>query len=94
MINGPNSKKTIEGIKVKKSARYLGVEYNKTLDIKFSLDHMKTKINFLFIRFYKILKRANFRTNVNIWKVFVAPLIRMCYSLNGEWRGSEAIKNQ
>jgi hypothetical protein len=75
----------VMGIKVKRQAKYLGINYNVDLNINYSLKSFKPKINYICYRLYRMLRMADFRTRYNLWQVFVMPLIRMVISSVGDW---------
>lgn len=76
----------MSGIKVKRQAKYLGVNYNVDLSIKYSLRRFKAKIQYVNFRLYRLIRMADFRTRFNLWQVFIMPLIRMVISTVGEWK--------
>jgi hypothetical protein len=76
----------VMGIKVKRQAKYLGLNYNVDLNINYSLKSSKPKINYIYYRLYRMLRMADFRTRYNLWQIFVMPLIRMVISSVGDWK--------
>jgi hypothetical protein len=74
------------GIKVKRKAKYLGLSYNADLNLKYSIQCFKPKIQYVSYKLYRLLKIANFRTRFNLWQVFIMPLIRMIISAVGDWK--------
>ena len=75
--------KEIEGIPIRKKAKYLGVTYDKELNIKKSLEAIKPKERYVFMSLYRLLKSSNFRTRYNLWIIFMKPLYRLTYSIIG-----------
>lgn len=51
------------------------------------------KINFIVYKLYRFLTKSDFRTKVNMYKIFAAPLLRMCLSICGWNRSSTSRKN-
>ena len=84
--------KTFYKIPIKSSAKYLGVFYNDQLSIEYSLKKLEPKINFIKLKLSSFRRQADFRTNYNLWQIFISPLIRMIVSLIGEWKSARAKK--
>lgn len=87
--------KFFEGIPIKKSAKYLGLNYNHSLSLEFSIQSIKPKVNFIKYKLNQVLKNSDFRTRYNCWQIFVMPLISMLFSLcghPGSHRSVECIK--
>jgi hypothetical protein len=76
----------VMGIKVKRQAKYLGLNYNVDLNINYCLKCFKQKINYICYRLYRMLRMADFRTRYNLCQVFVMPLIQMVISSVGDWK--------
>ena len=70
---------SIAGIEFK----YLGVKYNKSLNVSVAFKEYSAKRNFIFFRLYRLLKQSNFRIRYNLWQVFVLPLLQMLVSMIG-----------
>lgn len=75
--------KPILGIPIKRNAKYLGVAYNTSLNIDFSVRQIKAKISYVFFKLLPVLKLGDFRTRFNLWQVFAKPLFRMILSIVG-----------
>jgi hypothetical protein len=73
-------------IKLKRQAKYLGLNYNVDPNFDHNLKSFKPKINYICYRLYRMLRMADFRTRYNLWQVFVMPLIRMAISSVGDWK--------
>lgn len=87
---GYRKKGKILDIPLRLSAKYLGVHYNSQLDVKFALRKIEAKSNFIRWKLGQVRWRADFRTNYNLWQIFISPLIRMVVSLVGEWNSARA----
>ena len=74
----------VEGISVRVNAKYLGVSYNRSLSIDYSLQAFNKKIVYVYHRLYRLLNASDFRLRYNLWQVFIAPLFRMTLSVAGE----------
>jgi len=83
---GQKIPKTVMGIQVKREAKYLGVVYNNRLNVEFSIKSFKPKVRYVSFRLYRFIRMADFRTRLNMWQVFIMPLIRMIISTIGEWK--------
>lgn len=82
-ICGKFRKTSIADICFKKSAKYLGVKYDHRLDVSTAFGDYKPKLNFIFFKLYRTLKKSDHRTRYNLWQIFVLPLLRMSISLIG-----------
>lgn len=85
--------KSFIGYPVKNSAKYLGVWYNKHLNLGFTLSKIVLKENFIFYKLYYLLKKCQFREKLNLWQIFIAPLYRMVVSICGPVGSDIAGKN-
>ena len=83
---GATLPKQVFGMKVNRSAKYLGLVYNLDLSFKHSIRSFESKINYIRYRLFRMLRITNFRTRYNLWQVFVMPLVRMLVSAVGEWK--------
>ena len=83
VICGNFKRTSVAGISFKENAKYLGVRYNKQVDVKRALNEFKPKSNFIFSRLFRLLKKSDCRSRYNLWQIFVLPLIRMTISMIG-----------
>jgi len=84
--------KEFQGIKIVKSAKYLGVVYDNRLSVKYTLSTFVPKVNYIRYRLRNLRSSSDPRTNYNLWAVFIAPLIRMAVSVIGETNSMRARK--
>ena len=84
VIGKIENRKRLFGIDIRKSAKYLGVTYDKFLKVSRAQKVMEPKINWVFSRLYHLLRKSSFRVRYNLWQTFVAPLHVMTLSLIGE----------
>ncbi len=78
---------------MKANAKYLGVWYNKYMNLDFSLSKIKVKENFIFHKLYNLLRKCQFREKLNLWQIFIAPLYRMIVSVCGPVGSDVARRN-
>ena len=68
------SDKSIEGIPVVKTYKYLGIEIDGKGDISKHLVRMQRKINFVFLQLKPLLNNSTFKMRKSLWKCFIRPL--------------------
>ena len=84
--------KVFEGIPIKKAAKYLGLNYNHTINPAHSIKSIMPKINYIRFRLSRVLRKSDFRTKYNCWQVFVCPLLNMLTSLCGHPNSARALE--
>jgi hypothetical protein len=54
--SGPSFPRSLLGIPIKKKAKYLGLTYNNSLNIDFSIKAFEPKVKYIFHRLFRTLK--------------------------------------
>jgi hypothetical protein len=71
----------IRGLKATDKYKYLGTWVDQNFDPKTHLKKADAKISFITRKFYTLRKHENLHFNVNLFKIFIAPNLKMISSL-------------